>query len=146
MNTRSAARVVVLTFGVIGAGCTAWQPMPPMPDINAKFASADSQRATLRGIEYDSTGVQDPTVRKIPRRVYPPAADNAGKQGWVLFQFVIGTDGRIEPGSDLVLEASDPVFVRNARDVIRGMIYTPAKRNGLPLRVVGRQAIVFERP
>jgi len=71
-----------------------------------------------------------PLVRRAPH--YPPAAEAAGQEGWVLVSFVVREDGSI---TDPVIEESSGVrdFEREARRTVKGWQYEPALRNGEPV-------------
>lgn len=77
----------------------------------------------------------------MPR--YPDALRDAGVQGRVLAQFVVGADGAVEPGSFVVIESDDPQFAEEVRRVLPQMRFTPAELEGRKVRQLVQQPFVF---
>ncbi len=82
-----------------------------------------------------------PLLLESGPRVAPPGM--AGVVARVRLQFVISIDGRVEPGSVRVLESSSAAFDASARRVVGGSRYRPGRRNGIPVRVLVEQGVVF---
>lgn len=78
-----------------------------------------------------------PTIRKIP----PP--DHPGGRGSVILQYVIGSNGRAEPGSFTYLYADAPEFARAAVAAISRGRFTPARKAGCPVRMLVTQRVSF---
>ncbi len=68
---------------------------------------------------------------------------NAGIEGTVLAQFVLGTDGRIDPSTFKVLKADHEGFVESVREALPRMRYTAARKDGRAVRQVVQQPFVF---
>lgn len=65
---------------------------------------------------------------------YPKEAQNQGKQGRVIVQFVVNTDGSIS--NDTIVRSVDPLLDAEALRVVRSMPnWTPGKQKGEAVRV-----------
>jgi hypothetical protein len=62
----------------------------------------------------------------------------------VELQFIIGTDGRVEPASVSVLGHTSAVFDESATRMVIGSVYRPGRRNGSTIRVLVRQGVSFK--
>jgi periplasmic protein TonB len=78
-----------------------------------------------------------------PALRYPEMLRQAGIEGTVIFEFVVGIDGRVERGSIQVINATNTGFVIPAKAVIEGSVFRPGRVRGVPVRVLVRQAITF---
>ena len=74
---------------------------------------------------------------------YAIALREAGIEGTVLAQFVLDTDGRIDPSSFKVLKADHEGFVESVREALPRMRYTAARKDGRAVRQVVQQPFVF---
>src|SRR5688572_4773101 len=63
-----------------------------------------------------------------------------------IMQFVVGKDGRVEPGSELFLASSDPRFAASIRSVLPSWRFTPARRMSRPVRQVAHLNVGFTPP
>jgi len=88
----------------------------------------------------DSARVDTPVT--IDHRGY---LGGTGVTGRVIGQFVVGLDGRVEPGSFAVLFASDPGLVKLAWAALSEARYPPARRGGQPVRQLVRQRFSWKR-
>lgn len=73
---------------------------------------------------------------------YPPAAARMRRQGWVIVQYTVGTDGQVH---DAHVVSANPhhVFDRVALRAVSEWEYKPATRNGKPMAVTMRKRIRF---
>jgi len=71
-------------------------------------------------------------IRKVVP-VYPADAKNAGIQGTVRFQVIIGKYGQVQ---DVQLVSGDPALVQAAKDAVQQWVYKPTLLNGEPVEVV----------
>ena len=71
-------------------------------------------------------------VRKIGGDApdYPPSLKDMGVTGKVLAQFVVGENGRYEPGSLKILESSNPAFTAAVKQALPGMRFSSAQIGG----------------
>jgi len=77
-------------------------------------------------------GVEAPVLIRKVEPEYPEIARQARKEGNVILQAVIGTDGRVE--SVTVLK-SEPLLDRAAIRAVSQWVYKPGKLRGLPVKV-----------
>jgi protein TonB len=83
--------------------------------------------------------ISQPTPR------YPPVMQAAGIAGKVTIQFIVGTDGKVEPGSIKILSSTNKAFEEPARETIAKSVFRPAKYRGQPVRQLVQQVINFQR-
>lgn len=89
--------------------------------------------------------VDEPPVRlSCPPLQYPPLLRDAGIEGSVAYEVVIGIDGHPESESLRLIESSNKAFERPARDVVLGCVFRPGRMRGQPVRVLVRQPIAFQ--
>jgi len=72
--------------------------------------------------------------------VYPEIARQAGIEGDVFVEMVVGTDGHVE---SVQILRGPPVFHESAREAAMKMIFSPAKQNDRAVRVKVAQKISF---
>ncbi len=89
--------------------------------------------------------VDEPPIRLSgPALQYPPLLRDAGIEGQVVIEVVIGTDGHPESESLRIISSTNKAFERPARDVVLGSVYRPGRMRGQPVRVLVRQPIMFQ--
>ncbi len=93
---------------------------------------------------FKEAAVDEPPERiSGPPLRYPRVLRQAGISGHVMLEFVVTTDGKAEPGSIEVLQASNAGFVAAARDVITRSTFRPGRVRGVAVRVLVTQRIEF---
>jgi TonB family protein len=93
---------------------------------------------------YVEAVVDEPPIRLSgPVLQYPPLLKDAGIEGQVIIEVVIGVDGHPEPESFRIIESTNKAFERPARDAVLGSVYRPGRMRGQPVRVLVRQPVVF---
>lgn len=77
---------------------------------------------------------------------YPAVMKSAGIPGKVSMQFVVNTDGRVDPGTVKIVSSSHKTFEGPARDVITSPACTfkSGTSRGQPVRVLVQQAVSFK--
>ncbi|HET9151176.1 MAG TPA: energy transducer TonB [Gemmatimonadales bacterium] len=133
--------------------------VPPVTMDDHRFDPSDyagtaRQGDVVTGIPFDPDSVGDsrslitsaeadevPVLLQSGPRIAPPGLEGVAAR--VTLQFVIGTDGRVEPGSIEVLESSNPAFRDAARRMVETSVYRPGRRHGHPVRVLVRQGVSF---
>lgn len=75
---------------------------------------------------------------------YPPVMQSAGIPGKVVMQFVVNTDGRVDPGSLKVMSTTHKAFEPPAKEAISKCPFKPGKSRGQPVRVLVQQAMTFK--
>jgi hypothetical protein len=149
---------VALGFQNLDAPIDIPTEIPPV-DLNQRFNPADYsglgvEGGIAAGVEGGQTvdlnqvfveAVVDETPMRLsgPQLVYPRLLQDAGIQGHVTFEFIVGEDGHPEAGSFRVVESTNRAFERPARDVIMGSVYRPGRIRGQPVRVLVRQTINY---
>jgi len=83
------------------------------------------------------------TARLIARS-YPEQMRSSNQGGQVQLEFVIGRDGKVEPGSVTVVDATAPVLGGAAKSVVEKMEFVPGKKDGQPVRARVQQSIVYK--
>ena len=78
-----------------------------------------------------------------PAPVYPESERSSGATGRVMVQFVVGANGRVEPGSIKVLESTNSAFAAAVREVLPRHRFSPAKIGGKAVRQIVQQPFVF---
>ena len=86
-------------------------------------------------------GELEPIVRINPQ--YPRQALMDGTEGYVKFEVLIGTDGRV---LDVRVTEAEPgrIFVRDALRAVRRWVFKPRVVDGVPVERWARTSIVFE--
>lgn len=88
--------------------------------------------------------VDEPPIRLSgPLPVYPPLLKDAGIEGNVIIEVIIGVDGHPEPESFRVIESTNKQFERAARDAVLATLYRPGRMRGQAVRVLVRQPVGF---
>ena len=133
----------VLIIPVLGVACAhrgAIQPMPMLPDLShVRTYPTDSSQIT------DTLGPADtrPSLLHLGVLAYPPEAGARGLQGWVVLDAIVGPDGRAEEHSARVVALSDSIFLESAERSLMASEFSPARKNGVPVRALIRQPIFF---
>ena len=78
-----------------------------------------------------------------PAPQYPESERSSGATGRVVVQFVVGANGRVEPGSIKVLESTSSAFAAAVREVLPRHRFSPAKIGGRAVRQIVQQPFVF---
>lgn len=149
---------VALGFQNLDAPIDIPTEIPPV-DLNQRFNPADysgvgveggiaegvvgGQTVDLNQVFVEAVVDEPPLRLSGPSLVYPPLLRDAGVQGHVTFEFIVGEDGHPEEGSFRVVESTHSAFVRPAREVIMGSVYRPGRIRGQPVRVLVRQTVNF---
>jgi protein TonB len=125
-------------FAAAAALCTAALTLAP--------ATAEAQSGEV----FDASALptppklaSPPMVARLAARVYPEDLRRAGTSGTVYLKFIVGPDGKAEPGS---IEADAPLaaFEGAAKQVVQGIEFTPGKKGGTPVRTRFEMALVFK--
>ena len=69
-------------------------------------------------------------------RTYPGTLRDAGVEGRVVVQFVVDTEGRVEPESIRIVSSTHAAFEAPSRRAAERMRFRPARVNGQPVRVM----------
>jgi protein TonB len=87
---------------------------------------------------------EPPLLLSGPPLRYPPLLRDAGIEGEVVVEVVIGVDGRPEVGTLRVIRSSNHAFEKAARAALGEFVYRPGRMGGEAVRVLIRQPVRFE--
>jgi TonB family protein len=99
----------------------------PTAPMVGQVSSVGPQRIRVGG------NVQAAMAISAPKPLYPPDAKQAGIQGVVRLNAIIGKDGTV---IDLKAASGPPELVFAALDAVRQWVYKPTLLNGNPVEVV----------
>jgi periplasmic protein TonB len=74
---------------------------------------------------------------------YPDALKSVGVQGTVVMHFIVGADGRVEPGSIEVVSSPHKLFSDAVRQALLNTRYRPAEAGGQKVRQLVEQSFSF---
>jgi len=104
-------------------------------------AAAPALRAQSSDQVYAGEDVDTPPRLSNPSKTarlvaesYPSNLKSAGVSGQAQVQFVVGADGKVEPGSVEVVLASTPAFASAAKEVVTKIEFHPGKAKGQAVR------------
>lgn len=98
----------------------------------------------LGAVGQDSLVAAEPPVPiLLADPVYPPTLKNAGVEGSVTIEFVIGSNGQADSASVQILASDFQAFGEAARDAVLRSRFRPGRSNGQPVRVRVRQMVRF---
>jgi protein TonB len=81
---------------------------------------------------------------RLVARSFPEEMRKAGSGGTVQLQFVIGRDGKVEPGSVEVLQTPAPALGEAAKGVAEKMQFVPGKKDGSAVRARVQLPIIYK--
>jgi TonB family protein len=90
-----------------------------------------------------TTGLIQPVLQRLGALKYPPRAWDQGLQGWAVYDFVVGRDGRVDQRYVRLVAVSDSIFVHPAREAVRTARFTPGSRAGAPVPMLVRLPVTF---
>jgi hypothetical protein len=96
-------------------------------------------------IDTSSTAPFDESRVDRAARIADQPAPKRRQPGQAAVQYVVGTDGKVEPESFQVLLASDPALIAETRALVMASRFEAAERQGARVRQVLRQVIQWER-
>jgi protein TonB len=73
---------------------------------------------------------------RLFERYYPPLMRDSGISGRTVVRCVVGTDGRVEPETIEIVEATNPAFADAAKKAAEKFRFRPASMMGQPVRVL----------
>jgi TonB family protein len=126
--------------------------------VTALRGRAIDTRLLLRTVNNDSAGPSDlvlfrfrapqvpllePAVERAPAPNYPPALRTRHESGEVRAEFVVGTNGRVVPGSLRFIAATHPEFALAVLDALPKYEFRPAEVGGCAVPQVVEMPFVF---
>jgi hypothetical protein len=103
----------------------------------ARSGSSMEVPAASGAVDAQPVLVSHPPIR------FPPELAQLGAAGSVLVEAMLDTAGHIEAASLRVIQSANPGFNTEARRLVLGSVYRPARVGGRPVRTLIRQAITF---
>lgn len=98
-------------------------------------------------VDVGSVVVSSAEADEAPRLITAgPKQTPAGMEGVaarVEMEFIVGTNGKVEPGSVTVLSSTSKVFEAPAKAMILKSVFKPGMLAGQPVRVKVRQGVTF---
>ena len=82
-------------------------------------------------------------VTRAPPPRYPDALKSVGVEGVVAMRFIVGVDGKVEPGSISVIDSPNRLFSDAVRASLLNSRYRPAEAGGHPVRQLVEQSFTF---
>lgn len=125
-----------LLFGLVFAA-SALVAVPAIAGAQDKVYSAE-ELTTKPKVESASRTAQ------LVQRSYPDKLKEAGVDGTVQVQFVIGADGKVDPGSIEIVAASVPALGEAAKQVAAKLEFHPGKVNDNPVKTRVLLPIVYK--
>jgi len=101
------------------------------------------------GDQLYSDALVDKPARPLPGSAsphYPSWLEKAGVGGGVLAQFVVDTNGLVDPASFKVIKSSDNAFTKAVKDALPGMRFTPAEEGGQRVKELVELPFTFGAP
>lgn len=147
-DAKGRVRDSVIVEGLAAGGAARVVLSPP-----EALQLVDVLRATAATVAGDQPGrvlfefeVEQPVSPSaascIPK--YPFTLRVSPVTGEVQTQFVVGTDGRVEPGTFRVLFATHSEFAQSVLEAVPCMRFKPARAAGAPVRQMVQQPFVFD--
>jgi bla regulator protein BlaR1 len=133
-------------YGLTAMALLALACETPAPDQAASGLSGVPNAALAGALPESTPGLELPERVSFPPPEYPRLLLQAGIEGTVLTAFVVGTDGRAEPGTIQILESSNAPFEAPVRDAIQKAVFRPGRLHGEPVRVQIQLPIRFVIP
>jgi protein TonB len=97
------------------------------------------------GKAYDENTVDRAvTVTRAAPPRYPESLKSVGVEGVVAMRFIVGADGRVEPGSINVISTPHKLFAEAVRKSLLETRYRPAEASGRAVRQVVEQTFSFK--
>lgn len=82
-------------------------------------------------------------VTRAAQPHYPDALKSVGVEGVVSMRFIVGADGRVEPGSISVINSPHKLFSDAVRTALLNTRYRPAEAGGHAVRQLVEQSFTF---
>lgn len=82
-------------------------------------------------------------VARIVRDAYPPALKRAGVGGSVELEFVVDSEGKVDPASVQIIQAAPAALGPAAKSAVEKFRFKPGQVNGQPVRTRVAIPLVF---
>ena len=139
-NTSAAVpKLEVPPLSVVGPATPDTAIADPSASSGAAAGTQNSSPSLLRSSEVDEL----PELQRDLRPEYPDVLRRAGVSGAVEVEYVVGKDGRFDPGSLHVLTTDHDRFTASVVQALRRARFRAARRAGQAVSVLVRQTIRF---
>jgi len=138
MRPQLYVALVIVTMSLAGCAPRASVARP------APTASCDGASLVDTAVYVPDSVSRAPAVIDAAPPVYPIDLRRAGISGRVMLEFIIGADGRVERASLRTVEAANIDFSTSATTAMSKARFTPACRNGHPVRVRVTMPVEFK--
>jgi protein TonB len=131
---------VDIPLATIGSGDFHTTPIGNGAMLGAATTAPSGTNATFRSDQVEKQ------VSLIPGSAsprYPEALRMAGVEGRVVAQFVVGVEGRVEPGTVRLVRSDNALFDESVRVALARMQFTPAEIAGRKVRQLVEMPFVF---
>ena len=88
--------------------------------------------------------VSPAAAARLVARSYPQELRRTGTGGTVQLEFIIGANGKVEPGSVQVVDSPAPALGAAAKAVAEKMEFVPGKKDGAPVRARVQLPIAYK--
>jgi TonB family protein len=112
------------------------RPFRPKPRIQNQMSVHDIERLITEHTVFTADQVTAPVefLGATVSPIYPDSLRAAGVPGRVVAEFIVGLDGRTEPGSVIIASATHPDFAMAVRMALQDAVFNPALLTGKPVR------------
>jgi Carboxypeptidase regulatory-like domain/TonB-dependent Receptor Plug Domain/Gram-negative bacterial TonB protein C-terminal len=132
------------TCGVIAVWSRPFRPKPRPQEV---ISQADLERLVAEHTVFTAAEVTEPATLLRGRTAVPEYPDSlweAEVPGRVVAEFIVGQDGRIEPGTLTIASATHPYFAQAVRTALEGAVFNPATLRGQPVMQLVQLPFVFD--
>jgi protein TonB len=110
--------------------------------------STDTGKEAGPSVDTDKTYMEFQVEKAVtrtggPNPEYPESLRSMGVRGEVIVQFVVGENGRYEPGTLKILDASNPAFADAVKRALPGMRFSPAQIGGQKVKQLVQMPFQF---
>lgn len=134
-TTRDWTRAVTLQVGNVRESITVREQRPKTPRPASQAAGPVPVRV--------GGNIRPPTKTKDVKPIYPASMREAGREGRVPLEAIIGRDGTVLSVRVATAQVH-PDFAQAAIDAVQQWLFTPTMLNGKPVEVVMTVTIEFE--
>jgi hypothetical protein len=122
------------------------RPFRPKSRAQSTVSRAELEQLISEHTVYTADQVTEPASRigggsEAP--IYPDSLWTARVPGRVVAEFIVGQDGRIEPGSLTIASTTHPYFASAVRSALDGAVFKQAVLNGNPVRQLVQLPFAF---
>lgn len=122
------------------------RPFRPKARAQSPVSRTELERLLSEHTVYTADQVSEPAAwigGASGPPVYPDSLWTARVPGRVVAEFIVGQDGRIEPGTLTIASTTHPYFASAVRSALDGAVFRQAVLNGNPVRQLVQLPFVF---